>query len=123
MTRSRVGLAESATCTLKVAAAVDAKLPLVNLTGPVPPTAGVVVVHPAGDVAETKVVSGGSGKSSTVACASFGPWFDAVRMNVIVDPGGAGLGLPPPLSVRSEMRWTVVVTVAVLSPEVGSAGF
>ena len=42
------------------------------VTVPVPPTAGVVIVHPAGAVSETKVVFAGTGSVSVYAPARLG---------------------------------------------------
>src|SRR6266540_2381604 len=48
------------TTSVKVATEAAVKVGLVLVTGPVPPTTGVVDVQPAGAVKETKVVPGGT---------------------------------------------------------------
>ncbi len=68
-------LAPELTCTtnVKVGDAAAAKLALVLVTVPVPPTGGVVDVHPAGAVNETKVVLAGTVSVTATFCASLGP--------------------------------------------------
>src|SRR5262245_39011374 len=65
------------TCTTRVKVAVPtAAFGLVNVTVPVPPTAGVAIVHPGGAVAtaaETNVVLVGSASATTVSAAALGP--------------------------------------------------
>lgn len=50
-----------------------ARLAMVELTVPVPPTAGVVLDQPPGEVRETKVVPGGSASFSETDVAELGP--------------------------------------------------
>src|SRR5436305_9704816 len=61
------------TTMVKVGAAPAAKPARVKVTVPVPPTAGAVVVQPAGAVAETKVVPAGMPPVRLTAWASQGP--------------------------------------------------
>ena len=70
------------TCTTSVKFDVDpaTTFPLSAVTGPVAPTAGVVVVQPAGAVNETNVVFAGRTSLSETAVASLGPLFVTVRV-------------------------------------------
>src|SRR5262245_21061962 len=66
-----VAVVPGVTCTTRVKVAVPAAaFGLVNVTVPVPPTAGVAIVHPGGAVAtaaETKVVLAGMASATTVS--------------------------------------------------------
>src|SRR5215475_10901270 len=63
------------TTSVKATIAEFATLVFVKTTVPVPPTGGEVVVHPAGAVAETKVVLAGVGSATVTLLASLGPLF------------------------------------------------
>ncbi len=52
------------------------KFGLVQVTVPVPPTAGVVQVQPAGESSETNVIPAGIGSETAVAAASSGPMLN-----------------------------------------------
>src|SRR5215470_13173704 len=58
---------------VKVAVVPAANVALEKTTLPVPPTGGVVMVQPAGAVAETKVVLAGTASVTVTVCASLGP--------------------------------------------------
>src|SRR5215213_12026557 len=63
------------TTIVKLGAAPAVAVALAKETVPVPPTAGAVVVHPAGAVAETNVVPAGRVSERPTLCASLGPAF------------------------------------------------
>ena len=65
--------APTSTTSVKVALAPAARVGRVQVTGPVPPTAGVVQLKPAGAVSETKVVPAGRVSARLTAWASLGP--------------------------------------------------
>src|SRR5215212_9991490 len=62
-----------ASVTEKLPLAPAARSGLSQLSGPPPPTAGVVQVHPAGADRLTKVIPAGTGSESKAATASSGP--------------------------------------------------
>jgi hypothetical protein len=66
------------TTKVKVAEAPFAKEPVVAVTFPVPPTAGVVAVQPAGALSETNVVFAGTESLSDTLAALDGPALEAV---------------------------------------------
>jgi len=71
-------LAATWTTMVKVGEAPAARVALTKVTVPVPPTAGVVVVQPAGAVAATKVVPAGMPSVRLTPCASLGPLLFSV---------------------------------------------
>ena len=74
-------LVSGLTCTTRVNVTVPtATSGWVNVTVPVPPTAGAVTVHPAGGVAATKVVPPGIASVTTVSIAALGPALVTVRV-------------------------------------------
>jgi len=93
---------------------------LVQLTVPVPPTAGVVHVHPAGVASETNVVPAGRVSVRVAAAALLGPALVAVIVYVRLVPATTGLGLPVLVTDRSADVLTVVIAVAVLLAGFGS---
>jgi hypothetical protein len=80
---------------------------LVAVTVPVPPTAGVVAVHPAGAVNDTNVVLAGTASVSVTFAAFEGPEFVTWIAYDRLEPGATGSGV----SVLIARRFAVVVTV------------
>jgi hypothetical protein len=66
------------TTSVKGADAAAASVPVVQLTVPVPPTAGVEQLHPAGVLRETNVVPEGTASDSVTFWDGDGPLFAAV---------------------------------------------
>ena len=78
--------ASTVSTTVNVAQAPAARVAMVQLTLPVPPTGGVVQTN-AGPVfcaSETKIVFGGRGSARTTFCASLAPLFVTVFVTVMV---------------------------------------
>ena len=63
------------TLSVKLTDPPDAKSGVVQLAVPVPPTAGVEQVQPAGDASDWKVVFAGIGNEATESIAVSGPPF------------------------------------------------
>jgi hypothetical protein len=63
------------TTSVNVPAVNPAMLTSVQTTLPVPPVPGVMQLHPAGGVMETKVVFAGMGATSVALSAALGPLF------------------------------------------------
>ena len=94
----------------------------VQLTDPVPPTGGVLQLHPAGTPSETNVVFAGIVSVKVLVKAGFGPLFDTVCEKVMLFPARTGLGDAEVVTARSV--WvapaTVTFAVAVLLDGLGS---
>jgi hypothetical protein len=94
----------------------------VQLMDPVPPTGGVVQVHPAGTPSETNVVFAGIVSVKVFVRAGFGPLFETVCEKVMLFPARTGLGNAEVVTARSV--WvapaTVTFAVAVLLDGLGS---
>jgi len=106
---------------LNVAVAALAKFAIVQLIGPVPPTAGVVHanVGPAVCVTETNVMPTGTLSVSETVCAPLGPLFVRLTVYVAVIPGVTVAG-PDLVTARSAEPTIVVVTEELSFPGFGS---
>jgi hypothetical protein len=113
--------ASTFTTSVKVAVPPAAKVGLVAVMFPVPPTAGVVVVQPAGAVNETKVVLAGTASVRLALSASLGPALLAVIVYVMLAPGATGSGESVFVTDRfADGAATVVVSVSELLLESSS---
>src|SRR5262245_52013444 len=83
----------------------------VNVTVPVPPTAGVAIVHPAGALAATNVVFGGMASVTIVSAAGLGPALVTARVYVRSCPATTGFGLAALVSETLARAWAVVIVV------------
>src|SRR5437899_2496045 len=92
------------TCTTRVKSAwPGASRPSAAETAPVPPTAGVVEVEPAGTVRETNVVPAGMLVETFAACAASGPLFVNVIANVMFPSALTGFGVADTATARSAL--------------------
>ncbi len=98
-----------------------AKLGLVQVIVPVPPTAGTVPhVHPAGGVIDWNVVFGGVVCVKVAVVAALGPAFVTTCVYVMLLPACTGTGLPELVTDKSAVSATSRFTVALLFVLVGS---
>src|SRR5262245_45566946 len=96
-----------------------AAVPFVKVIVPVPPTAGVVLVQPAGAAAETNVVPAGITSVIVTVWASLAPLFVKVTVYVRFVPATTGSGESLLVIARSAWALTVVVSVSELLAGVG----
>jgi hypothetical protein len=112
-----------------LAVSPTAKLGSVQVTVPVPPTAGVVHVHPTGAITDWYVVFAGVASVKLAVVAAAGPLFVTVSVYVMLFPASTVVGAPAAVSTRSACAapattsfataefapydWFVPVTVAV----------
>ena len=83
----------------------------VEVTTPVPPTDGVVAVHPDGVVTDTNVVFDGSVSLTVTAVAALGPVLETPILYVRLFPPQIGSGLS--LLVMERSAWVGVSVMAV----------
>ena len=93
---------------------------MLALTGPVPPTAGVVAVHPPGTLKLTKVVFAGTLSERLTVAPLLGPALFTVMVYVMFCPAETGSGVSVFVIERSAWGARVSVSVALLLAGLGS---
>jgi hypothetical protein len=98
----------------KVAAVPPAKLTLVQTTFPVPPTAGVVQLHPGDDI-DTNVVFAGTASTRVTSSAALGPLLVRTCVKVTLLPAATGSGDAAFETLKSAVELTLAVSVLEMS--------
>ena len=94
----------------KVAAVPPARLTLLQTTFPVPPTTGVVQLHPGEDI-DTKVVFAGIASTSVTLSAELGPMLVMTCAKVTPLPAATGSGDAALVMLKSALELTFAVSV------------
>jgi hypothetical protein len=111
------------TCTTVVNVALEPapRLPMLHVTVPVPPTDGVLHVHP-GLVNDWNVVLVGIGSLNVTVVAADPPWLRTTCVNVMLLPATTAVGVLELVSVTSAGEAPTVVAVrTALLIRLGSA--
>jgi len=91
-----------------------------QVTLPLAPTDGVIHDQPGGAETETKVVGGGSGRSTEALMPVLGPLFVSVIVHVRFVPAFTGFGDAESAMLKSLDGWMITSTVKELSLPFGS---